>query len=200
MQGQRLARVAARWKSWSDMVRKRRRSMTEGQPGFERGQPRTSYYIHGKGTFQVRRRPCVQRLHAEKEEGSQTPAGYGLSSGQTTWYTYRLVAHLSVYFLLVPSFSIKLCQAYLVATMTTSLASLSRLSSLPLFVHLSAASFNLYQYYDSTTLEQAYGVSATCIAALNSTVDCDYANSALAAQGPDLNCAYPDLFTPSSFR
>lgn len=57
------------------------------------------------------------------------------------------------------------------------------------------ASFSVYQYYDPATLESIYGLSSACMAAVNTTLDCDTSTTNLVAQGVDNSYWYQNNIT-----
>ncbi|KAJ2988999.1 hypothetical protein NUW58_g3691 [Xylaria curta] len=63
------------------------------------------------------------------------------------------------------------------------------------FLPLVAADFQLYRFYDRSTIVEAWNITDGCINALNATVKCDEAISSLAGQGVDYNYWYQDNLT-----
>ncbi|CZR68554.1 uncharacterized protein PAC_18453 [Phialocephala subalpina] len=57
------------------------------------------------------------------------------------------------------------------------------------------ASFQIYDYLDPLAIQEAWGISDQCLAALNSTIDCDQNNAVKAAQGADNIYWYPENVT-----
>ncbi|KUJ13268.1 carbohydrate-binding module family 18 protein [Mollisia scopiformis] len=57
------------------------------------------------------------------------------------------------------------------------------------------AGFQIYDYLDRLAIQEAWGISDQCLAALNSTIDCDQNNAVLAAQGADNTYWYPQNVT-----
>lgn len=66
---------------------------------------------------------------------------------------------------------------------------------LVIFASTTYASFELFHYYEVDQLNLEYGLSSGCIAALNTTVQCDESTSAMASQGLDNNYWYLDNIT-----
>ncbi|KAI0419484.1 carbohydrate-binding module family 18 protein [Xylaria grammica] len=64
-----------------------------------------------------------------------------------------------------------------------------------LVVPLATAEFQLYRFYNRTSLLEAWNITDSCVTALNATVDCDEAVSAMAGQGVDYNYWYMDNLT-----
>ncbi|KAH8665152.1 hypothetical protein BGZ60DRAFT_470790 [Tricladium varicosporioides] len=58
-----------------------------------------------------------------------------------------------------------------------------------------AASFQLYRFYDQAYVASFYGLSNSCISALNATVDCDEAAATMVGRGADVNYWYMDNIT-----
>ncbi|KAF8847581.1 carbohydrate-binding module family 18 protein [Acephala macrosclerotiorum] len=97
----------------------------------------------------------------------------------------------------MPTFSIFFCHLLdqICDILAANVLRLFFLAVFSVFSRTARAGFQIYDYLDPLAIQEAWGISDQCLAALNSTIDCDQNNAVMAAQGADNIYWYPENVT-----